>query len=189
MLHCIGNYEQNLYHDSYFYSVFWDDEKKEIVKKEIGSTAFGGGAYSTALTSNERVWAEVKKYREDKIAQVQARKRKKLAERFRKARTTLKEAGVHTAFSRRYNILELEDLTALFSPRVRNSFKKKMQETVRQWKPGGKYPKPLSAKQFACVRRPLKDPWGRPTSLANKHATDQMIPILAQSQFRGIGSQ
>ena len=39
----LGDYEDNGYHDSYFYVVYWDDRIGETVNKMSGATAFAGG--------------------------------------------------------------------------------------------------------------------------------------------------
>lgn len=35
--------EENLYHDSYFYATFWDEETQTFVEYEYGATAYAGG--------------------------------------------------------------------------------------------------------------------------------------------------
>lgn len=42
-LYILTEYERNMYHDSYFHAILFDSEKQEIVDKEIGATAYGGG--------------------------------------------------------------------------------------------------------------------------------------------------
>lgn len=39
----LADWEDNGYHDSYFYGVLFDTEKGELVKVSLGSTAYGGG--------------------------------------------------------------------------------------------------------------------------------------------------
>lgn len=40
----LARYEQNLYHDSYFYEIVWDGERVRVV--ETGATAYAGGFWS-----------------------------------------------------------------------------------------------------------------------------------------------
>jgi hypothetical protein len=186
-LHCVGNYEQNLYHDSYYFSVFWDDEDKTLVRKEVGSTAYGGGHHSTALTTDEAVWAEVNGYWDKRLAEAKAAYRKQKADRIRAARSILKENGVHTAFCRNLTLEDLEDVAALFSKRVRNKFKLKMREQVLAWTPSNGYSTPLSGKQMAFVRRPLRDQYGHPTKRAQDIEKPALDYTRVRREFRGIG--
>jgi len=188
-LHCVGNYEENRYHDSYFHSVFWDDENKTLVTQMVGSTAFGGGSYGTELTNDQRVWEEVNAWREQKKAERRARRRNKKAKRLREARKILKDNGVHTAFSNSVPIEDLEDVAALFSNRVRNKFKLKMREQVLAWTPDSKFKTPLSEKQMRIVRRPLKDLYGRETKRQREVHIDLVIQNEYSRMFRGLGRQ
>jgi len=189
MLHAVGNYEVNMYHDSYFKTVFWDDEAKTLTTKEIGSTAYGGGSTSTTLTSDEQVWKEVEEYRARRMAEVVKLKRDNKAKRLRDARSALKAAGVHTAFTRQYNTDELEDIAALFDTRVRSKFKLSVREQVREWSPQSEYKTPLTKKQMTYVRRPLTDMYGRPTALARRRDREDMMYNILASEFRGLGKK
>lgn len=186
-LHCVGNYERNLYHDSYFVSVFWDDEAKTLVHREIGSTAYGGGAYSTPLTDNDAVWAEAVEYRQRREAEIWRTYRKSMGDRIRAARKTLKENGVHTAFCNKLTIEELEDVAALFSNRVRSKLKLSIRDQVAAWTPESKYSLPLSEKQMHYVRRPLKDMYGRETKRAAEIYKAFGEHNRAMREFRGFG--
>lgn len=44
MLHKLTSWEDNGYHDSYFYISVWDDQKREVRAIETGSTAYAGGS-------------------------------------------------------------------------------------------------------------------------------------------------
>ena len=186
-LHCVGNYEQNLYHDSYFWSVFWDDEEKKLTHQEVGATAYAGGACRTALTTDENVWNEANAYKDQLKNRVNSELRKIKADRIRKARADLKKAGVHTAFSRKMHIDDLEDVAAIFNPRVRNGFKLKMRDVVRNWTPGGAYETPLSKNQMGYIRRPMTDPYGRENALSRKRCTMHVTAIL--HVLRGFGAR
>jgi len=189
MLHAVGNYEVNMYHDSYFHTVFWDDERETLTTKEIGSTAYGGGGSSTTLTTDESVWEKVNAYKERVYAEARAERRQKLADRYKAVRKTLKDAGVHTAFMRQYNIEELEDIAHLFGSRIRNKFKLSMREQILAWTPESKFKKPLSPKQFLYVRRPLTDMYGRPTALANQRDREDRLASVYAYEFRGLGKK
>lgn len=188
-LHCVGNYERNLYQDSDFISVFWDDEAKTLVHKEIGSTAYGGGAHSTPLTQNEAAWEEAREYRQRRMADALAAYHKAAADRLRTARKVLKENGVHTAFSKRLSVEDLEDIAALFSNRVRNRLKLNLRDQVAAWTPESKYPTPLSEKQMSYVRRPLKDKYGRATK--RSHDIYKALGEYNRTvrEFRGFGQK
>lgn len=188
-LHCVGNYEQNLYHDSYFWSVFWDDEAKKIIHHEVGATAYAGGACRTSLTDSAQVWIEAKAFVDRIKAKHKAESRAFKAKRLRDARSILRQNGVNTCFSRAVHIDDLEDIAALFNPRVRNSFKLKMRDVVRAWRPGGPYDKPLSKGQLAYVRRPMKDQWNRENALYYKRHKLQMEHNAETSILRGFGSE
>lgn len=186
-LHCVGNYEENRYHDSYFHSVFWDDENETLVTQMVGSTAFAGGATRTPLTDNQRVWEQVNEYRRRCNQQARTRVRNIKANRLRDARKILKDNGVHTAFTNSLSIEDLEDVAALFSNRVRNKFKLKMREQVLAWTPDSKFKTPLSEKQMRVVRRPLKDQYGRETKRAREVYIDLAIQNQYSRMFRGLG--
>lgn len=53
--YCVANRECNLYDDSYFYSTFFDTETNTFEEVLIGSTAFGGGAYSYPINATEEI--------------------------------------------------------------------------------------------------------------------------------------
>jgi hypothetical protein len=185
-LHCIGNFEENRYHDSYFWGVYWDDEAQTITKKQIGSTAYGGGIYADTLTTDETVWAAVTAYRAAKaVAREKARRADKAA-RLLAVRKTFKENGVHTAFMNAYTVSELEEIAALFGKRIRNKFKLSMRENVKAWRPG-KYRKPLSPKQFQCIVRPRTDIYGRLNALGRAEELGQMRGMVDDMRMRGIG--
>lgn len=188
-LPCVGNYEQNLYHDSYFYALFWDAANRKIVTEQIGSTAWAGGAYSVVLTTDESVWKEVYAYKAECELKIREGKRRDKAKRLRAARATLKANGVHTAFSRSYSVDDLEEIAALFGQRIRNSFKLAMRVTVKSWRPGGKYKTPLSTRQLTCIRRPLVDMYGRPTALGHERQLRKLEGFATALQFRGLGSE
>lgn len=46
MKHKLISWEQNGYHDSYFYMIYWDSDLGEVAQVETGSTAYGGGGVS-----------------------------------------------------------------------------------------------------------------------------------------------
>ena len=188
-LHVVGNFEQNMYHDSYFHAVYWDDEAKNIVKKEIGATAYGGGLLRLPLTENTEVWKEVEAYKKALRDEAQIKIRKDKADRLRAARKILKDNGVHTAFTNRLELRYLEDIAALFSNRVRNNFKLKMREQVKAWTPDSEYKTPLSPKQMECILRPLKDAYGRETKRAAEVYKHLEIKNKVNRELRGVGQR
>lgn len=185
-LHCIGNFEENLYHDSYFWGVYWDDEAQTITKKQIGSTAYGGGMYADTLTTDETVWAAVTAYRAAKAVAREKARRADKAERLLAVRKTFKANGVHTAFMRAYTVSQLEEIAALFGARIRNKFKLSMRENVKAWRPG-KYRTPLSPKQYNAIVRPRHDIYGRLNALGRAEELGQMRDIALGSEMRGVG--
>lgn len=54
-VYCLGTWEENGYHDSYFKAVQWNDEKGEIRVIETGATAYSGGCSEGAYPTPEIV--------------------------------------------------------------------------------------------------------------------------------------
>ena len=185
MEHCIGTYEENRYHDSYFHGVFFNDETNEITTRMIGSTAFGGGCYDMPKTTDATVWAKVKAIKVAERVQRERDRRKAKAEKLLAIRATFRKNGVHTAFMNAYTLKELEEIAALFGSRIRNKFKLSMRENVKAWRPGN-YRKPLSPKQFACIKRPRHDMYGRPNALARAEELDAMVAMAGAYRWRGV---
>jgi hypothetical protein len=184
--HCIGNYEINGYDDSDFVSVFFDTETKKISHETVGSTRYGGGVYGNALTTDETVWAEVKKIRAEEAVKREIHRRNKKAAKLLAIRKTFRDNGVNTCFMNAYSLKELEEIAALFTMRIRNKFKVSMREQVRGWKPG-QYRTPLSPKQYSCIVRPRCDIYGRPNALAREESFEGKLDWAYAMQWRGIG--
>lgn len=55
MLYELNDWEDNGYHDSYFYGIFWDSEKEEVVQICTGATAYAAGPSLSRAPLNEDV--------------------------------------------------------------------------------------------------------------------------------------
>ncbi len=53
MKHALLTFEENGYHDSYFYVVYFDDESKMFAKHEYAATAYAGGAGFCDIVKHE----------------------------------------------------------------------------------------------------------------------------------------
>jgi hypothetical protein len=185
--HVVGNYEENGYHDSYFKAVLWDDEARKIEHVEIGATAYAGGECRRKLTDNETAWIDANAYIDRIKAEVSFDVDQFYAERYNDSRNILIDNNVDIDFIDRVSLEDLEDIAAIFSNRVRNSFKKKMRNVVKSWAPGNGYETPLSPKQLAYIRRPMKDQYGRTTQLHDKRSIARICAPL--SIMRGFGAK
>ena len=96
----------------------------------------------------------------------------------------MKKHGVHTAFTRKLTLRELEDVAALFN-NIRSDFKKSMREQVKAWRPG-QYDLPLSKKQLAYVIRSERDQYGRPNALARKRAALEALPLGLKAELASL---
>jgi len=76
MKYRLCDWEDNGYHDSYFYGAYYDTEDGTCKSEMIGSTAFSGGCYTAPwedptpeIVEKARVWLEQKIFEEIKAAE------------------------------------------------------------------------------------------------------------------------
>lgn len=68
MLYALCDWEQNGYHDSYFYLGLWDSETKRVTAYEYAATAYPGGRYPENLQPlNDEVIEEARAWLKDAI--------------------------------------------------------------------------------------------------------------------------
>ena len=64
----LANRERNMYDDSDFYALVWDEENERPVWVEIGSTRGAGGAYQMTVDASPEIWEKARAWKVRELA-------------------------------------------------------------------------------------------------------------------------
>lgn len=159
----LQNREQNMYHDSYFYAVYWDEETGTPKSTEYASTAYGGGG-SCTVDATDEIKEKYQAYLKNIADCNRKLKRKARADVLRTARASARSVLHGKAFVRfgslRHKVFTEDHWVViagwLTNSRIRSPFKKSLLAQIVDWCNGkNDYPCPLSPRQLNAFTRML----------------------------------
>lgn len=153
---CIKEREQNLYHDSYFYMIVWDEEKQEPKSIEFATTAAGcGRAFASRADATPEVMEKYNAHCRKIDRHIKARKLiEKRREWIKIARALeldcylpVKQLFVHL------NRDMSERLVKLLTTKLRSKFRISLRDQIVSWLTSAdrKYDSPLSPRQWNFI--------------------------------------
>jgi hypothetical protein len=152
---CLSTFENNGYHDSYFFMRVWDEATQSIKAIETGSTAYGGGAVIATVDATPEVLAKVEAFKARRAEEVRQREEAEIAERIA---PVAEYAGVSPDRVRNLwdavGFENFQNIAALMSDKLRSNFRKSLRDQVVAWlkDDAPKYDRPLSPKQMQCIQ-------------------------------------
>ena len=153
----VSTYEDNGYHDSYFYAVVWDDDAKAPRKIETHSTAFSCGKAGASVDATpERqaayaAWMAAITRRATIKAKLERRAIVHSIARVANVRPS-RVGRLRDAYSRP-DVREAVEKLVVSRPRMRSKFRASLADQVIDWLKSDNphYDRPLSPNQLRCL--------------------------------------
>lgn len=156
---CIKEWENNGYHDSDFFMLYWDEETQSP-KTECFATTRGWSypCLNSRVDATPEVLAKYRAWEQKRDTEIRARRRHNDAVKLQLFRKEVSRVAKEFEVSypkllKLRRATKLPAILELFGPRIRSKFKLSLREQVLNWlrDPSPKYGTPLTKKQMGYI--------------------------------------